>query len=83
MLRRLVILLKKNYYDVHICEKKIALNQDYISATIIDVMETEPLQTLSLLWEYPWVVASLRVSDTCIWYSGVFFSSRVGGGDEA
>jgi len=75
ILRRLVILLKKNYYDVHICEK-IALNQDYISALILDVMEIEPLQTLSLLWKYPWVVVSLHVSDTCKQYSGPFLAAE-------
>jgi len=63
--------------------KKNTLNRDYISATILDVMEAEPLQTLSLLWEYPRVVLLLHVGDTCIRYSGAFFSSRVGGGDGA
>mmetsp|Transcript_44424 Transcript_44424/g.44936 ORF Transcript_44424/g.44936 Transcript_44424/m.44936 type:complete len:96 (+) Transcript_44424:222-509(+) len=56
--------------------KKIALNQDYISATTLDVMETEPLQTLSLLWEYTRVVVSLHVSDTCIRYSGAFLAAE-------
>eukprot|EP00592_Proboscia_alata_P004290 CAMPEP_0194376068 /NCGR_PEP_ID=MMETSP0174-20130528/24578_1 /TAXON_ID=216777 /ORGANISM="Proboscia alata, Strain PI-D3" /LENGTH=356 /DNA_ID=CAMNT_0039156615 /DNA_START=65 /DNA_END=1135 /DNA_ORIENTATION=+ len=39
-----------------------ALDQDYISAAILDVMETEPLPASSLLWEHPRVVVSPHVS---------------------